>query len=45
MFHSGVALIAEAGISVAARHDTPTRRLIREIPDDVRQRMLETAEV
>lgn len=40
---SGVALIAEAGISVSARRDTPTRRLIREIPDKVRQRMLETA--
>ena len=45
MFHSSVALIAEAGISVAVRHDTPTRRLIRDIPDEVRQRMLETAEI
>ncbi|MCY3542951.1 MAG: hypothetical protein OXH22_02760 [Chloroflexi bacterium] len=42
---SGVALIAEAGVSVAARRDTPTRRRLREIPDDVRQRMRETAEV
>ena len=40
---SGVALIAEAGISVGKRHDSPTRQYIREIPDDVRQRMRETA--
>ena len=39
----GVALIAEAGVSVAKRHDSPTRQYIREIPDDVRERMRETA--
>ena len=39
----GVALMAEAGVSVGKRHDSPTRRYIREIPDDVRQRMRETA--
>ena len=39
----GVALMAEAGVSVGKRHDSPTRQYIREIPDDVRQRMRETA--
>ena len=39
----GVALMAEAGVSVGKRHDSPTRRYIREIPDDVRRRMRETA--
>ena len=39
----GVALMAEAGISVGKRHDSPTRQYIREIPDDVRDRMRETA--
>ena len=39
----GAALIAESGVSVAARHNSPTRRLIRDIPDDVRQRMLGTS--
>ena len=39
----GVALMAEAGISVGKRHDSPTRQYIREIPDDVRERMRETA--
>ena len=39
----GVALMAEAGVSVGKRHDSPTRRYIREIPDDVRERMRETA--
>ena len=39
----GVALMAEAGVSVGKRHDSPTRQYIREIPDDVRERMLETA--
>lgn len=40
----GVALMAEAGISVGKRRDSPTRRYIREIPDDIRERMRETAE-
>ena len=39
----GVALMAEAGVSVDKRHDSPTRQYIREIPDDVRERMRETA--
>ena len=39
----GVALMAEAGVSVGKRHDSPTRRYIREIPDDVRRRMRKTA--
>ena len=39
----GVALMAEAGVSVGKRHDSPTRQYIREIPDDVRIRMRETA--
>ena len=39
----GVALMAEAGVSVGKRHDSPTRRYIREIPNDVRERMRETA--
>ncbi len=39
----GVALMAEAGVSVGKRHDSPTRQYIREIPDDIRARMRETA--
>ncbi len=39
----GVALITEAATSVASRHDSPTRRRIRQIPSDVRQRMRATA--
>ena len=39
----GVALMAEAGVSVGKRHDSPTRQYIRQIPDDVRERMRETA--
>ena len=39
----GVALMAESGVSVGKRHDSQTRRYIREIPDDVRRRMVETA--
>ncbi len=39
----GVALMAESGVSVGKRHDSPTRQYIREIPDDVRARMRETA--
>ena len=39
----GVALMAEAGVSVGKRHDSPTRRYIREIPTEVRERMRETA--
>ena len=39
----GVALMVEAGVSVGKRHDSPTRQYIREIPDDVRERMRETA--
>ena len=40
----GVALMAEAGVSVGKRHDSPTRQYIRQIPDDIRARMRETAE-
>ena len=39
----GVALMAEAGVSVGIRHDSPTRQYIRQIPDDVRQRMQESS--
>ena len=39
----GVALMAEAGVSVGKRHDSPTRQYIREIPDDIRERMRATA--
>ena len=39
----GVALMEEAGVSVSKRHDSPTRQYIRQIPDDVRDRMRETA--
>ena len=39
----GVALMAEAGVSVGKRHDSPTRQYIREIPDGVRERMRGTA--
>ena len=39
----GVALMAESGVSVGKRHDSPTRQYIRQIPDDVRARMRETA--
>ena len=39
----GVALMAEAGVSVGKRHDSPTRQYIREIPDAVRERMRGTA--
>ncbi|MDA0769846.1 MAG: M28 family peptidase [Chloroflexi bacterium] len=40
----GVELIAEAAISVAQRNDSATRQRIRDIPEDVRRRMLGTAE-
>ena len=39
----GVALIAEAAVSVAKRNDSAVRRSIRNIPDDVRERMRGTA--
>lgn len=39
----GVELIAEAAISVAQRNESATRQRIREIPEDVRQRMTGTA--
>ena len=39
----GVALMAESSVSVGKRHDSPTRQYIRQIPDDVRARMRETA--
>jgi endoglucanase len=35
----GVKLIAEAAASVAKRNDSPTRRRLRQIPDDVRRRL------
>lgn len=39
----GVALIAEAAVSVAKRNDSAVRRSIRSIPDAVRERMRGTA--
>lgn len=39
----GVALMAEAGVCVEGRHNSAVRRRIREMPDDVRRRMLDTA--
>lgn len=39
----GVELIAEAAISVAKRSDSPIRQRIRQMPDDVRERMKATA--
>ena len=39
----GVTLMAEAGVSVGKRHDSPTRQYIRQIPYDVRERMRRTA--
>ena len=39
----GVALIAEAAVSVAKRNNSAVRRSIRSIPDDVRERMRGTA--
>ncbi len=40
----GVELIAEAAVSVAKRGDSPTRRRLREVSDDVRERMRASAE-
>ena len=40
----GVALIAEAAVSVAQRNDSATRRRIRDIPDDIRRRLMDTAD-
>ena len=39
----GVALMAEAAVCVEGRHNSAVRRRIREMPDDVRRRMLDTA--
>ncbi len=39
----GVALMAEAGVCVERRHNSAVRRRIREMPDDVRRRMVDTA--
>ncbi len=36
---NGVELIAEAAISVAQRHNSATRKLIRDIPQDIRERL------
>jgi putative aminopeptidase FrvX len=36
---AGVELIAEAAVSVAKRADSPTRRRLREVPEDIRQRL------
>jgi len=39
----GVELIAEAAVSVAKRSDSRIRRYVREIPEDIRQRMTTTS--
>ncbi len=39
----GVALIAEAAVSVAKRNDSPTRQRLRQVSDAVRRRMEESA--
>lgn len=39
----GVALIAEAAVSVAKRNDSPTRQRLRQVSDEVRRRMEESA--
>jgi putative aminopeptidase FrvX len=41
----GVELIAEAAVSVAKRDDSPIRQRMRQMPDDVRERMRVTAGV
>lgn len=41
----GVRLIAEAAASVAKRNDSPTRRRMRQVPEDVRQRLQDSADV
>jgi len=41
----GVRLIAEAAASVAKRDDSPTRRRLRHVPDDVRRRMERSADI
>ena len=40
----GAALMAEAAVSVEQRHNSAIRRRIREMPDDVRRRMRDTAD-
>ena len=42
-FLGGVELIAEAARSVAARAASPTRRWVRQVPDEVRKRLEDTA--
>ncbi len=39
-FLGGVDLLTEAALSVPRRFDSPARERVREVPDDVRQRML-----
>lgn len=39
----GARLMAETGVSVEKRHNSAIRRRIREMPDDVRRRMRDTA--
>ncbi len=39
----GARLMAEAAVCVEGRHNSAVRRRIREMPDDVRRRMLDTA--
>ena len=39
-FLGGVELVYEAAKSVAARDDSPTRRRMRQVPDDVRKRLM-----
>ena len=40
----GVELMAEAAVNVVQRSDSAIRRRVRDIPDDVRKRMMDTAE-
>ena len=39
-FLGGVDLLTEAALSVSSRFDSPTHRRLREMPDDIRERML-----
>ena len=43
-FLGGVDLLTEAALSVSKRFDSPTRKRLREIPGDVRERMMRDQE-
>ena len=43
-FLGGVDLLTEAALSVSGRFDSPTRKRLREIPGDVRERMMRDQE-